>query len=165
MGPGTNTNTNTAKGSDDSLIDLIEQLTEPAVPPPISMMPQTWGWVALGVLVAVLLAYGIWRSWRYARANAYRRAALQLLYKAQDSPAPIAEILRRTALAAYPHARVASLSGAEWLAFLDREVGGDAFRHGPGSIVATAPYRPAPPDPQLTRLAAQWIRRHRGGIS
>ncbi len=159
------TGTNTTAGHDDSLIGLIEQLREPAVPSPISMMPQTWGWAALALLLAVLTAYGLWRWLRYRRMNAYRRAALQLLANAADSPTRIAEILRRTALAAYPRALVASLSGADWLAFLDGEVGGDAFANGVGRVVATAPYRPAAPDPQLTRLAAHWIRRHRGGLS
>ncbi|MFV0301459.1 MAG: DUF4381 domain-containing protein [Paracoccus sp. (in: a-proteobacteria)] len=146
----------------DSLIGLIEQLTEPTVPAPIPMVPQTWGWAVLGLMLLAALGFGLWRWSRHRRANAYRRAALHLLDGAGGDPVRIAEILRRAALTAYPRGKVASLIGDEWLAFLDREAGGKGFSQGPGRIVATAPYRPADPNPALTRLAADWIRRHRG---
>lgn len=146
----------------DSLIGLIEQLIEPAEPPPISMLPQTWGWAVLAGLLLAALAFGIWRWQCHRRANAYRREALRLLAAAGDDPADIARILRRTALAAYPRENVAGLTGAAWLSFLDRQVGGTAFAEGAGSILARAPYRAATPDPQLTRLAEGWIRRHHG---
>ncbi|WP_134679028.1 DUF4381 domain-containing protein [Paracoccus ravus] len=149
----------------DSLIGLIDQLVEPAAPAPISMMPQTWGWAVVAFLFLAALAYGAWRFRRYRLASAYRRDAMALLRQAGDDPAMIAEVLRRTALAAYPRDAVASLSGADWLAFLDRQIGGEAFSQGPGRIVATAPYRPARPDPGLSRLAAHWITQHRAGAT
>jgi hypothetical protein len=145
----------------DSLIGLLRQLTEPAEPPPVSMMPQTWGWAVLAALLLAALLYVLWRWQRHYRANAYRRAAQRMLQDAGDDPARVAEILRRTALVAYPRDKVASLSGTDWLAFLDRQVGGEAFLHGPGQVVATAPYRPANPDPQVTGLALSWVRKHR----
>lgn len=151
-----------ATPDNDSLIGLIEQLVEPAELAPISMMPQTWGWAVLAALLLAALAYALWRWRRHYRANAYRRAALRMLSGAGDDPARIAEILRRTALAAYPRDQVASLFGSDWLGFLDRQIGGEAFRNGPGRAIASAPYRPTPPDAQLTRLAETWIRRHRG---
>ena len=147
----------------DSLIGLIEQLTEPAEPPPIPMIPLTWGWAVLAALVLAALAYAVRRGIRHRRANAYRRAALALLDGAGDDPARLAAILRRTALAAYPRVKVASLSGQEWLQFLDAQVGGTAFSTGAGRGLATEPYRPTGPDPQLRPLVAQWIRKHRGG--
>lgn len=149
----------------DSLIGLIEQLTEPTEPAPIPMVPQTWGWVILAVLLLAVLGCGIWRWQRHRRANAYRRTALHLLQQAGDDPAKIAAILRRTALAAYPRAQVAALAGTDWLAFLDRQVGGDSFSQGAGRIVAFAPYCPTAPDPRLSQIAALWIRRHRGGAT
>ena len=80
-----------------------------------------------------------------------------------DDPARLAAILRRTALAAYPRVTVASLSGQEWLQFLDAQVGGTAFSTGAGRGLAREPYRPNGPDPQLRPLVADWIRKHRGG--
>ncbi|MFV0409056.1 MAG: DUF4381 domain-containing protein [Paracoccus sp. (in: a-proteobacteria)] len=155
----------TAPDAGDTLIDLIGQLVEPTPPPPVPMVPQTWGWAVLAVLMLAALGWAIWRWIRHRRANAYRRAALRLLESAGDDPARIAEILRRTALAAYPRGTVASLNGAGWLAFLDAQVGGDAFSAGPGRGIATAPYRIGEPNPQLRPLAANWIRRHRRGVA
>ena len=91
-----------------SLIGLIDQLIEPPEPPPVAMTPRTWGWAVLAALLALALAWFGWRAWRRWRANAYRRAALAELAAAGDDPAKIAEIIRRTAIAAWPRERVAS---------------------------------------------------------
>ncbi|HMQ95081.1 MAG TPA: DUF4381 domain-containing protein [Amaricoccus sp.] len=144
-----------------TLIDLLHELVEPAEPPPVTMTPQTWGWAVLAVLLALALAWLAWRAWRRWRANAYRRAALAELAAAGDDPVAIAGILRRTALAAWPRERVASLTGRDWLAFLDA-TGGGGFAGGPGAALAVAPYRDdAVPVPGLGEAAALWVRRHR----
>lgn len=144
-----------------SLIDLLDQMVPPEEPPPIPMVPQTWGWAVLALLLLAAIAAGLVLWMRHRRASAYRRAAGQMLGEAGDDPARIAAILRRTALAAYPRSEVAGLGGAAWLDFLDRQIGGEAFRHGVGQAVAEAPYRPLPADPQLTDLARRWVAGHR----
>ncbi|WP_118136573.1 DUF4381 domain-containing protein [Oceanicella sp. SM1341] len=152
----------TAQGEGGTtLVDLLDQLVPPAEPPPVSLMPQTWGWVALAVLLALLLALAARALWRRHRANAWRRAALRLLAEAGDDPARISAILRRAALTCHPRAEVAGLTGAAWLGFLDAHGGGGAFTSGPGRALATAPYSGAGPDPALTRAAIAWVRRHR----
>jgi hypothetical protein len=146
-----------------NLVDLIDRLAEPLQPAPVSMAPQTAGWTVLAVLLALVLAWLAWRWVQRWRANAYRRAALDELDAAGDDPAAIADILRRTALAAWPRGRVASLSGADWLHFLDATGGGGGFLEGPGAALASAPYRSdaAAAAPGLGALAARWVRRHR----
>ncbi len=144
-----------------NLVDLVDRLVEPAEPAAVAMTPQTPGWTLLALLLALFLGWIAWRTVRRWQANAYRRAALSELQRAGDDPAAIAEILRRAALAAWPRERVASLSGRDWLAFLDA-TGGGGFREGPGRALARAPYRGDPgPVPGLRDLAARWIRRHR----
>jgi hypothetical protein len=144
-----------------SLIGLIDQLVEPHEPPPVAMTPQTWGWAVLAALLALALVWFGWRAWRRWRANAYRRAALAELAAAGDDPARVAEILRRAALAAWPRERVGSLTGREWLAFLDA-TGGTGFVAGPGAALVEAPYRRGDsPVPGLGEVAARWVRRHR----
>jgi Domain of unknown function (DUF4381) len=144
-----------------TLIDLLNELVEPPEPPPVAMTPQTWGWAVLATLLAVALAWLAWQAWRRWRANAYRRAALVELAAAGDDPAKVAEILRRTALAAWPRERVASLTGRDWLVFLDA-TGGIGFVDGPGAALAEAPYRGGEaPAPGLGEVAARWVRRHR----
>lgn len=143
-----------------NLVDLIDRLAEPGEPAPVSMAPATAGWTVLALMLALAILWLLWRGVRQWRANAYRRAALAELASAGDDPAAVAAILRRTALAAWPRTRVASLRGGEWLRFLD-STGGDGFTDGPGAVLARAPYRTAGPTPGLGALAARWVRRHR----
>jgi len=100
----------------------LDNLREIILPPPVPWWPPAPGWwllFAAIALTALAFAFRLFRRWR---ANAYRRAALRELAIAGDVTA-IAEILKRTALVAYPRKDVAALSGAAWLAWL-AETGG-----------------------------------------
>ena len=144
-----------------NLVDLLELLEPVPKPPPVSMWPQTEGWIWLGVVFA---ACAVWlaRRWIHHRwANAYRRVALKEIAEAGEDPAALAEILRRAALAGYPRAKVAGLHGEDWLAFLDRSYGETGFLDGPGRALAVAPYAPSVGATDLAPLAADWVRRHR----
>lgn len=140
------------------LLDLLEPVLEPA---PISMWPQTIGWVVLGLAVVVAAGWGVYRWISARRADAYRRTALAEIAAAADDPATLAAIVRRTALAAYPRGQVAGLHGDAWLAFLDATGGDLAFTEGSGRYIAAAPYRPYGPDPELTEAVRGWVRQHR----
>ncbi len=132
------------------------------LPAPVGWWPPAPGWWLL--LALLLLIAGL--AWWYYRRTALRRAALAELRRLQQG-APddtrltvdLNQLLRRVALARFPRAQVAALSGTDWLQFLDTQVSG--FVDGPGRVLATAPYRA---DCRLDRaallgLAAQWIRR------
>lgn len=141
------------------LLDLLEPVPEPA---PISMVPQTVGWLWLGLGLAVLLGWLAVVLLRRYRANAYRRAALAELREAGDDPARIAEVLRRAAIIAYSRDRVAALTGTDWLEFLDTSFSGTGFSSGPGVALSAAPYtRTRTPVPGLNDLARTWIRAHK----
>lgn len=144
-----------------TLIDLLDRLEPAPEPPPIPLTPQTiaWLWLAMALFAAILMAVRL--ILRHRRANAYRRAALGALADAGDDPARIAQIIRRTALAAFPREDVAALTGHAWLAFLDRTLPGGGFRTGPGRVLAQAPYRDGPTPPGLAELARRWVARHR----
>ena len=104
-------------------VPAIDQLRELAPgAPPFSYLPQTWAWLLLGVLLlaAVLLWAALrWRRWQRDR---YRREALQRLD--QLSAAGLAglrelpALLKRVALSMPDAPSVASLTGAQWQAFL-----------------------------------------------
>ena len=143
-----------------SLVDLLDLLEPIPEPIPVSLWPQTAGWIWLGLAVACVAAW-LGRRWILAhRANAYRRAALAAITTAGDDPTALAAVLRRAALAGYPRAEVAGLFGEDWLAFLDDAYGGTGFCEGPGRLLAVAPYASAGQTPDLSSLVAEWVRRH-----
>ncbi|NIZ63039.1 DUF4381 domain-containing protein [Sedimentitalea sp. CY04] len=146
-----------------NLVELLDLLDPPPEPVRVAMVPQTSGWIVLGLVVALLLLWGAVTLLRRYRANAYRRAALgelNELTRDGEDPAQISVLLRRTALAAYPRGQVASLHGDNWLRFLDAHFPGEGFSTGPGQVLATAPWRPVAADPALTALARDWILTH-----
>lgn len=107
----------------------LRSLHDIAVPPPVSWMPQTWGWAVLAAIAVTALLAWAWRAARRFHRNAYRREALRRLdeiERGMTDPArrdhavhALAELLKRTAVAAWPRAEVAALSGADWVRFLD----------------------------------------------
>jgi hypothetical protein len=144
-----------------TLLDLLDRLIEAPEPPPVSMMPQTWGWAVLALILLIAGMVAAIYMWRRYRANAYRRYAVKELEAARQDPAAVAAILRRTALAAYPRRDVAGLTGDNWLRFLDAQVSGHDFLEGPGRLVAEAPYRVTGSQPALYSIAKGWVLRHR----
>jgi len=148
------------------LLDMLEPVPEPAA---VSLMPQTPGWIVLGIVVVVAVWWGLRRMRARRRAGAYRRAALAELDRARDRAgnrtgddgAYIATLLRRTALAGYPRAQVAGLTGDDWLNFLDQSYDGKGFSGPEGKALLAAPYRRNIPQPGLADLARTWITTHR----
>ena len=75
----------------------------------------------------------------------------------------LGELLKRTALAAWPRTAVASLSGRDWYGFLDQSVGFSRFSEGLGEQLERVSYGSTPSGPQdaLFDAAEHWIRHHR----
>ena len=142
------------------LVGLLGLLKPVPEPEPVSLLPQTAGWLVVGALLLALIGCLLWKARSHFRANAYRRQALSEVARCNDDPARLAKILRRTALAAYCREEVAQLHGPEWLAFLDKCYGGNDFSSGAGRIVARVPYQDVPPDPAVTKLVEGWIKGH-----
>lgn len=152
--------------------DPLAGLIDIALPPPVSLWPQTWTSRIAIALVLVALVVALWRLVHSWRANRYRREALSELNEigqrldAREAQglAELSMLVRRTALSAFPRTTIAPLAGPAWLAFLDRSYGGQEFSQGVGRLLASAPYQRSAPDPeQLRALAAlvrQWIRGH-----
>jgi signal transduction histidine kinase len=115
----------------------LRSLHDIALPPPVSWMPQTWGWAVLAAIaVATLLGWAILALRRYRR-NAYRREALRLLSAAasdlrnpdtrRHGAQKLAELMKRTALAAWPREKVAAVTAGKWNAMIGASVeGGEA---------------------------------------
>jgi Domain of unknown function (DUF4381) len=155
----------------------IEQLKELALPAPVSYMPQTWGWVAL--LVIVLLVVALWaarRHWQW-RQDRYRREALARLAQLERAlnedngqiPAlrELPELLKRVALSMPGQPAVATLSGDAWQQFLASR-SREALPTDFSQQLARLAYGP---DAQLRELSAaqrqqllsqcrQWVEHH-----
>lgn len=133
----------------------LSNLGDIVMPPEVSLWPPAPGWWILGTAavacLVVLAALAIVRH----RRNAYRRAALLELDTAGGDE--ISAILKRAALAAFPRAQVASLSGAAWLTFLDRS-GGTRFADGALSALT---YGGDGDREAVAAEARRWIERHR----
>ena len=128
----------------------VEGLKDIVVPAPVPWLPRTAGWYILLALLGALAFGRIRPTAAGGTANLYRRQALvelDGLRVALDKPggrhqvaARLPELLKRVALHLEPRSAVASLSGAEWLAELDRLYGGSGFTKGPGRLLPKLAY-------------------------
>ncbi len=144
-----------------SLVELLDMLAPAPSPDPVSMLPQTWGWVVLSIFLAAGIVFVTYRYRRHRLANAYRRAALVELEDIGDDTAKIAELLRRTALAAYPRETIASLYGHDWLNFLNQAVDKKLFTNPNSQALLTAPYAVGTSNAEVAKLARDWIKFHK----
>ncbi|GHB32654.1 DUF4381 domain-containing protein [Salinicola rhizosphaerae] len=157
------------------LSQLIDRLSPPPEPLPVAWWPQTWGWWVAGGIVLLWLAGWGWHRYRRWRANRYRREALTALNRrlaSGEGVVALAEVLRRTALAAFPRTQVASLRGEAWGHFLNRTMppGRRCFDERAMAWISDQPYRPmvenmpASDDHSslgdLTERVERWIRHH-----
>ena len=149
----------------------LDNLHDIVPPPPVPWWPPApaWYWVlgALGVVAMVLLL----RSFMRWQRNRYRREALAELARHQAAlgdPAQrggalvaLSELLKRTAVTAFPRSEVASLTGESWYSFLDRTGRGATFSKRDGAVLETAAYDPrsvAGVDENKARDLAQRVR-------
>ncbi len=152
----------------------VRSLKDIVVLAPVSWMPQTWGWliVALVLLLAILfwcaLAYRRWRKNAYRREALKHLEAIEVAVRDADKRAralrDLGELLKRTALAAWPREDVAATSGPAWAAFLVAH--GDIRNHEAfqrffddleyraGTVVSTEAAD------ELVRDARRWIEGH-----
>jgi hypothetical protein len=167
----------------DISVSGLENLHEIVLPDPVSWMPQTIGWYAALGVVLLLAGWWVYSRLRRFRTNRYRRFALaeiEVIERELRQPekrakalAAIPVLVKRTALSTFPRAEVASLSGEQWLAFLDKTVGGREFREGEGRLLPELAYAPGAriaslPDERISKLlqiVTLWIRRHVASIS
>ena len=149
----------------------LDRLYDIVVPAPALWWPPAPGWLwLLGALVVIALALGL-RAFARWQQNRYRREALSALAALQAAATDVtvllrgmAEILKRTALTAYPRIEVAALTGPAWFEFLDR-TGDTRFSNGLGNSLEQATYlgRADGTDIDVRALADEvrtWIRRH-----
>lgn len=117
---------------------LLSTLIEPVSPVTISMVPETIGWQIIALILCIYLLFIAVKIVKRFRRNRYRRAALnelrQLHVNLQFESInrsnsndlqqlngvlhKLNQILKHTAMVAYPNHLIAGLYGEDWLKFL-----------------------------------------------
>jgi hypothetical protein len=148
----------------------LEKLADITVPAPVSWAPQTWGWVAVAVVVLALAVWLVVRAIRRRIANRYRVEALADLAALEAqldddghraaALAAMPPLVKRVALAAWPRPEVAALSGQPWTAFVRGHAGRDGLPESAATLLADGEYRPG----ALATLSAADARRVAGDI-
>jgi len=157
----------------------LQNLHDIVVPDPVPWWPPAPGWYVLGAVILAALIWLLWRWIEHWKTTAYRRAALAELnqlsvrsLQANDRLNAVRDLnvlLKRTALAFWSRTEVAGLSGEQWLEFLDRTGGTNAFSQGPGRLLPNVSY--AKPHAHndfsenqvadLMETAKRWIKMHK----
>jgi len=153
-------------GDPGSLAKLNDIVLAPA--------PSWWspapGWYVLLLVFVLLLIGAAYRLWRDYYNNRYRRAALLELAALEAEQGGqhcerLPELLKRTALHAYPREEIAMLSGESWRAFLDRHCTSRPFHSEAGELLDRLAYQPASQDAMnlqpLVEAIRTWIKQHR----
>ena len=71
----------------------------------------------------------------------------------------LSELIRRVSISVFQRNESASLTGKEWLLFLDNVSDDDSFSNGVGRVLIEAPYQAKPDydEQALLQLVTQWI--------
>lgn len=140
----------------------LDRLHDLALPPVVPWWPPAPGWYVVLAVLVLISGLGLVRLVSRYRANAYRREAAREL-ASLDSPAAIAELLRRTALAIAPRSVIAEKTGTAWLDWLAAQ-SSEAMPDSVRAQLTTGVYNPPAASHELSVLrdyAARWITRHR----
>ena len=147
----------------------LRDIHVPGAPP---VWPPAPGWWLLGAVVLAGLAVIALRLLEHRRARRRRERLIAELDGLLDtaraercSPAllgAVSALLKRAALRCFPRTEVASLTGPDWLAFLDRTGGGGGFAAGPGRALAYGAYAPERDcdAAAVIELARRWLRQN-----
>jgi|AntRauTorcE11897_2_1112592.scaffolds.fasta_scaffold04513_3 hypothetical protein len=157
-------------------LEQLKQLAAPLITSyaPDQWPPEPWVW-SLPAGLVLLIALLLWWRWHKrtrTRRYAYKELeAIQQRYQENQDPQrylyELNLLLRRIAVRNFRREKVASLTGEDWLDFLDwsrgRKRGEDpGFREGSGRVLAWGAYQ-AEPDhfdsESLQLLVKTWIRR------
>lgn len=153
----------------NSAEDLLAQLRDIHLPPPVSWWPPAPGWWVLAVLCLILLVGGMWLA-RQRRAMAMHAAALRRLdeiahnYQQSGDCGQLAQavsiLLKRFAVNTFPERDVGGLVGIQWLEFLDQTGGEGVFTTEHRVGLLEAPYRrDVKFDAEgLLKTARRWLR-------
>jgi hypothetical protein len=140
------------------------------LPDPVSWWPPAIGWWLLaGAILLFIGAIIMWRRRREAQRNAPTAiAGLELARlrvgwvehgDAQRFVNELSTWLRRAGMSISSRQQAASLTGADWSAFLDDIAGEPVFGTASAHLIAEAPYRrlASPDGEKMLALCERWL--------
>ena len=161
------------------------QLAPLLLPEPVGYWPLAWGWWALGLLLAVLgmLSYQAYQHWQKRRQDALANLTLtpqqslkqSTLQQLQQLAPPadqlttsqwlqqLNQLLKRLAVTRYASLQPQTLTGREWLAFLDNRCPSAGLTRW--MILAEGPYKPdcelsLSAQLELYKAVTTWVNKH-----
>lgn len=156
-------------------LEELKQLVAPLIPAAATDIwpPAPWVFWVLGGLISLIALSFLLRWYRHTHIRRYAYAELEAIQtrylESQDAARYLYEVnllLRRIAVRNFSRHQVASLTGEEWLEFLDcsySRKGNDelGFIEGSGKILAWGAYKAQPENfdaESLQKLVRVWIR-------
>ena len=140
------------------------------LPETVGMWPPAIGWWLLVIVLPLLFLVAWWLFKRITKTT-LTKEALKILDQIKNDPnsdqkqklQQLSSWLRRIAISLAPRKEVASLSGQDWLAYLDQSIEGTPFSSGIGRYLADGHYQKSLPDnvdiTALAELCENWLRR------
>lgn len=150
----------------------LGDFVEVVAPDAISWLPQTAGWLGLGLAVLVVGGRYTGRALRHWYRNRYRREAMARLYRLSQNRGgsgfigELNHLLKLVALVAYPREMVAKLSGEAWASFLNKQCNQAPFSPQQLQLLSVGSYQNVTIATQtrqdLVDASLHWIKTHQG---
>ncbi|WP_347987229.1 DUF4381 domain-containing protein [Methylomonas sp. AM2-LC] len=138
-------------------------------PEAVSIWPLAPGWYMLAVLI-LLCCFGVVYLYKRLKSKTVLKVAAKVLVTIRadenldnlQTLGALSTWLRRVAISNAPRSDVASLSGSDWLSYLDTHLHDAPFSKGIGRCLAESQYqRSAPEDLDLDalfKLCERWLK-------
>ena len=155
----------------------LQNLNDIVLPGVVGWWPLASGWYYLIGILLVVSAWFIYSAIRSWNRNRYRRAALQQLQllakhieNTEQRDAGLRQVpvlLKRTALSVYPRSQLASLTGRNWLDFLNSKVSSASFTDSTAGLLDKLSYSvgdlntvDAKSADELLNACKHWLKHH-----
>jgi hypothetical protein len=135
-------------------LDLVlSGLRDIHIPRPVSLWPLAMGWWGILIFVISSVSYTLLKKhkskpkniWKITKPELVRIQKSYRIHRSEaQSCADLSMLIRRVVLLYYPRTDIASLTGEQWLKFLDNTTSNQDFSNGLGRWVVTAPYMSEP---------------------
>ena len=148
---------------------ILSDLKDIHEPLAIGWWPPAIGWWILAIIIPLLIILLVWIYKRLTRKTAIKTATKILAELKQDTKrdnlalvCELSVLVRRVAISLSPRTKAASLTGRQWLEYLDSSLKDAPFSKGIGQLLAEAPYRNSPVTEQelsqLFALCEDWFK-------